>query len=139
MRKTLSLCLGLALTQTIVVGAGLPAQADEVKSESSSSSSSVNVTEKKGHAFKYGQRLKDWRIEIDKGINKGWLSAADAQKFNDRLTQLGTLNDTAKSHNYPKPELDDVEKQFNQFNIDLSHATEKGTAAPATPVKTDGK
>jgi len=131
MQRILSLSLGLALTQALVSNCSLPVSADEIKAESSSSSSTVGVTEKKGYAFKYGQRIKDWRIELDKGTDKGWLSADEAKKFGDRLDQLKALNETVKSHGYPKGELDDMEKQFNQYNIDLSHATEKATSTAA--------
>lgn len=134
-RRMMSLCLGLALTQALVFSAVSPVKADEIKAESSSSSSTVGVTEKKGYAFKYGQRIKDWRAEIDKGTEKGWLTSEEAKKFGDRLEQLKALNETVKGKGYPKSDLDDMEKQFNQYNIDLSHATSKATAAPKAGTK----
>jgi hypothetical protein len=132
----MSLSLGLALTQALAISAISPVRADEITMESKHTSSGVEgVTEKKGYAFKYGQRIKDWRAEIDKGTEKGWLTSEEAKKFGDRLDQLKTLNETVKGKGYPKSDLDDMEKQFNQYNIDLSHATSKATAAPKAETK----
>jgi hypothetical protein len=89
-----------------------------------SSSSKQLVVEKKGYAFKYQQRLRDWSEQIDTGLSKGWLSPADGQKFKDRIANLTALEASVRAKGYPKADLDDMEKQFTQFNIDLSHASE---------------
>ena len=130
MHKITSLCLSFALFQAVVAGSASPALAQEIQTESRSSST-ITVEQKKGYDFKYSERLKDWTTEIDKGVTKGWLTNDKAQQFRDRITQLRTLNETVSSHSYAKPELDDMEKQFNQFNIDLSHATENASAGSA--------
>jgi hypothetical protein len=110
--------------------------AQDVNMSQSSSSKQV-VVERKGYAFKYGQRLKDWSEQIDTGLAKGWLSPPDAQKFRDRIASLRALNDSVNAKGYPKADLDDMEKQFTQFNIDLSHASEpKPQAAGASQGQT---
>jgi hypothetical protein len=106
----------------------------EIESSSRSSSSSSEImVEKKGYAFKYRQRLHDWSEQINTGLVKGWLTPADAQKMRERLSQLRSLEAAVQAKGYPKPELDDMEKQFTQFNIDLSHASEPKPAATANP------
>ncbi len=98
------------------------------------SSSTVGVTEKKGFAFKYSERLKNWSEQIDMGTSKGWLTADEAQKFRTRLDGLRALNDSVSQKGYPRADLDDMEKQFTQYNIDLSNAASKPktSSAPAT-------
>jgi hypothetical protein len=127
------LALSLSLTTLLLCSGVLKAQADEVRSESGSSSSSTElVGEKKGYALKYAERVKNWGEQIDTGVSKGWLTADDASKFRSRLENLRQLNNSVSSKGYPKADLNDMEKQFNQFNIDLSHAsaTPKTAATP---------
>ena len=85
--------------------------------------------DKKSYAFKYKQRLKDWTEQINTGLSKGWLSADAGQKMRDRVAALRTLEASVRAKGYPKADLDDMEKQFTQFNIDLSHASETKPAA----------
>ena len=136
MVQRLSLCFSALLLVGIGYGAFLPATADEM--ERSSSSSTETVVDTKGYAFKYSQRLKNWAEQIDTGITKGWLSADDATKMKARLEELRKLNDSVSSKGYPRADLDDMEKQFTQFNIDLSHASETPAKAVA-PSKKTGK
>jgi hypothetical protein len=116
-----------------------PALSDEVTESHSSSSSSVGITEKKGFAFKYSERLKNWSEQVDMGISKGWLTADDAQKFKTRLADLKTLNDSVSGKGYPKADLDAMEKQFTQFNIDLSNTASKPKTSSAASGATSGQ
>jgi hypothetical protein len=95
--------------------------------------------DKKSYEFKYKQRLKNWHEQIDTGVSKGWLSADKAQEMRNRLAQLTTLEASVRSKGYPKPDLDDMEKQFNQFNIDLSHASETKAATKTDETKSEQK
>lgn len=87
--------------------------------------------------FKYKERLKNWGEQIQMGINKGWLSEADAGIFKERLEKLRALETEVSSKGYPKPELDDMEKQFTRYNQDLSDAGSKATIAPPVPKGAD--
>jgi len=138
MVQRLSLCLSALLLAGIGYGAFSPASADEMVRSSSSSSSTETVADTKGHSFKYSERLKNWAEQIDMGTTKGWLSADDATKFKARLEDLRKLNDSVSSKGYQKADLDDMEKQFTQFNIDLSHASATPAKA-AAPAKKTGK
>jgi lysophospholipase L1-like esterase len=79
----------------------------------------------KGFAFKYSERLKNWGEQIDTGVTKNWLTADEAQTFKTRLEQLRQLNQAVSDKGYARADLDDMEKQFSQYNIDLSHALDK--------------
>jgi hypothetical protein len=136
----LNISRSLALLSLMSFITVAPAFSDEVTESHSSSSSTVGVTEKKGYAFKYSERLKNWSEQIDMGVSKGWLTADEAQKFRKRLDGLKALNDSVSAKGYPKADLDDEEKQFTQYNIDLSNAASKPktSAAPAAK-KPDAK
>lgn len=143
MRTKMAFCLGLVLASA-TVSLTLPARADKIVSESSSSSSTTEaVVDKKGYAFKYGERLKNWSETIEKGVAKGWLTSDEAATFKSRWDQLKTLNDSVSAKGYPKAELDDMEKQFTKFNADLSTASSKpktaGGAASTTTTTTKTK
>ena len=131
MVQRLSLCLSALLLAGIGYGAFSPASADEMVR--SSSSSTETVADTKAYSFKYSERLKNWAEQIDIGTTKGWLSADDATKMKARLEELRKLNDSVSSKGYQRADLDDMEKRFTQFNIDLSHAsaTPAKAAAPA--------
>ena len=126
----------LALVSLVTVA---PALSDEITESHSSSSSSVGTTEKKGFAFKYSERLKNWSEQIDMGISKGWLTADEAQNFRKRLAVLKTLNDNVSGKGYPKADLDAMEKQFTQFNIDLSNTASKPKTSSAASSASSGQ
>lgn len=132
--KSLSgkLCL---LTALIAVTGSTIARADEGSFPTSYSESSElrgfgGVHEANRIEFKYKERLKNWGEQIQMGITRGWLSESDAGIFKDRLEKLRALEADVSSKGYPKPELDDMEKQFTKFNQDLSDAGTKSTAPP---------
>lgn len=123
------------LTALIAVTSSTIARADEGSFPTSYSESSElrgygGVHEANRIEFKYKERLKNWGEQIQMGITRGWLSESDAGIFKDRLEKLRTLEADVSSKGYPKPELDDMEKQFTKFNQDLSDAGTKSTAPP---------
>jgi|AGTN01.1.fsa_nt_gi hypothetical protein len=134
LEKSLSVKLGF-LTALIALTSSTIAGADEGSvpinySESSELRGYGGVREANKIEFKYKERLKNWGEQIQMGISKGWLSDADAVVFKDRLEKLRTLEAEVSSKGYPKPELDDMEKQFTKYNQDLSDAGTKSTAPP---------
>jgi hypothetical protein len=76
----------------------------------------------------YGERLKNFRSQLDTAIEKNWVSSAQATDLNSQYDHLVAQESSARSHNFPKAERDDFEKQLNEFNIQLSHAMSKATA-----------
>lgn len=123
------------LTALVAVTGSTIARADEGSlptsySESYESRGYGGVRDANRIEFKYKERLKNWGEQIQMGITRGWLSEADAGIFKDRLEKLRTLEADVSSKGYPKPELDDMEKQFTKFNQDLSDAGTKSTAPP---------
>lgn len=129
MRNVLAMSLtiaGLLLSTNV-----LRVSADEVSATSSSSSSTTDSIDVKQHNLKYGERVKNWGEQIDMGISKGWLTADEASTFKTRLDGLRQLNDSISAKGYPRAEQDDMEKQFNTFNIDLSTAASKPKTAAA--------
>src|SRR5438105_4481947 len=72
----------------------------QIGGSSSSSSSSSTTTEAtiKGYAFKYKQRFDTYSGQIEMGVAKGWLTAAQADTFKTRLAELRSV-ESAASHN----------------------------------------
>ncbi|HEY9869301.1 MAG TPA: hypothetical protein V6D08_09055 [Candidatus Obscuribacterales bacterium] len=88
---------------------------------------------------KYRERLKTYAEQIELGTSKGWLTTEEGERFKKELARLDSLEAEASKHGWPKAELDDVERAFTQFNIDLHKASNKPAAPtparPAEPVK----
>ena len=76
----------------------------------------------------YGQRLRNFRSQLDTAIEKNWVTTAQASDLNSQYEKLVAQEASAKSHSFPKAERDDFEKQLNEFNIRLSGAMSKATA-----------
>lgn len=137
LEKSLSVKL-CCLTALIAFTSSTVARADEGSlpinySESSALRGYGGVREANKIEFKYKERLKNWGEQIQMGISRGWLSDADAGVFKNRLEKLKALEAAVSSKGYPKPELDDMEKQFTKYNQDLSDAGTKSTAPPVPP------
>jgi hypothetical protein len=117
--------------------------------ESSSSSSSSTTTEEtiKGYAFKYKQRFDNYAEQIDMGVAKGWLTAAEATGFKSRLAELRTVEATANKAGYPADQIANLDKLTTKFNEDLSSSSQKTAATSSggsedttkTEVKTGAK
>src|SRR4051812_48002227 len=99
----------------------------QVGGSSSSSSSSSTTTEAtiKGYAFKYKQRFDTYSEQIDMGLAKGWLTAAQADTFKTRLAELRSVESAASHGGYPDADIAKLDKMTTKFNEDLSSASSK--------------
>ncbi|MBY0549405.1 MAG: hypothetical protein K2W95_19170 [Candidatus Obscuribacterales bacterium] len=114
---------------------------ENTSSGSSSSTSSTEVVEQSGMAGfrhsnkfvpKYKERIQTYRMQIEMGISKGWLSHEDSEKFSKELGRLAALEATVAEKNYSnKADIDDLDKQFTKFNMEFTNAAQK-KPAPAT-------
>lgn len=138
MRLTrIALLIAAALTLPALVS---PSFADDEPAGSSSSSSSYfrgyGGTASNVFSPRYKERLANFAAQIDNGAAKGWLTAAEAETFRNQVFALHALEQEVSAKGYPKEELDDMEKRFNELNVRLSQTMSKGT--PPAPVTTDG-
>ncbi len=123
----------------------------QIGGSTSSSSSSSTTTEAtvKGYAFKYKQRFDTYSEQIEMGVTKGWLTAAQAETFKTRLAELRSVESAAGHAGYPDADIAKLDKQTTKFNEDLSSASSKtpattssatdaaaGDAKPAASAKT---
>jgi hypothetical protein len=81
-----------------------------------------------GFSPKYKERMRNYIGQIQMGLDKGWLTAAQADHFRSEIERLRRLDAQVASQNYAQPGLDNLERQMTQFNIDLA-------AAAAQPAK----
>lgn len=130
MNATLRFAILFSLAQVINVGLLSPCLADSVES-------SETTAEIKAYAPKYQERIKTYEGQIDTALTKGWLTPAAGQKFKDRLGELKTMEANASKNGYPKPELDNVERAFTKFNMDLSTAETASTQAASKPASAE--
>lgn len=122
---------------------GTTGSGENSNSGSSSSTSSTEVIEQSGvagfkrsnkFAPKYKERIQNYRMQIEMGISKGWLSHEDGEKFSKQLGRLAALEATVAESNYSsKPEIDDLDKQFTKFNMEFTNAGQKKSTPATTP------
>lgn len=117
MKDTVRLAISIGLIQSINIGMLLPSIADTGKTESVEMSGQV-----KAFSPKYKERIKTYEGQIDTALSKGWLTPDLGQKFRGRLDELKKMEANTSANGYPKSELDNVDKAFSQFNIDLTAA-----------------
>jgi len=117
MKDIVRIAIAICLNQSVAVGLLLPCMADTVKTESTETTGETKI-----FAPKYRERINTYKGQIDTALSKGWLTPEAGQKFKDRLHDLKTMEANANTNGYPKPELDNLEKAFTQFNIDLTAA-----------------
>ncbi|MBS1956448.1 MAG: hypothetical protein JST89_19835 [Cyanobacteria bacterium SZAS-4] len=115
----------------------------QIGGSSSSSSSSSTTTEAtvKGYAFKYKQRFDTYSGQIEMGVTKGWLTAAQAETFKTRLAELRSVEAAAGQAGYPDAEIAKLDKLTTKFNEDLSSASSKpaATTSSATDAAASGE
>lgn len=112
----------------------------QVGGAASSSSSSSTTTEAtiKGYAFKYKQRFDNYAEQINMGVTKGWLTAAQADTFRARLSELRTVEAAAGQAGYPDAEIAKLDKMTTKFNEDLSSSSQKVSATTGGAASTSG-
>ena len=117
------------------------AASESVNSQSSTSSSSSEVIEQSGmmglknsNKFvpNYKKRIETYKQQIALGLSKGWLSAADGDKYTQELARLTELETAVCAKNYLKPDLDDLDRQFTKFNMEFTNAGQKKSLGAAT-------
>lgn len=75
----------------------------------------------------FGERLKDFRAQLDKAIANSWVSAQQAADLNSAFEKLVTEEESIKSHGYSKTASDEFDSHLNAFNIQLSDAMSKAS------------
>jgi hypothetical protein len=116
------------LMSALVGGFCLNGVSAQVESSSSSSSSTTTEETVKGYAFKYKQRFDNYAGQIDMGVSKGWLTAAQADGFRARLAELRTVEAAAGKAGYPDAEIAKLDKMTTKFNEDLSSSSQNSSA-----------
>lgn len=139
--KTLVTTLGLVVSVNIAASLSVSAQ--------SSSSSSSETTVTRGVGFKganvfnpkYKERIGTYEEQIQMGITKGWLTAAEAEHFTSRLEGMRQQEAAAAAKGWVKADVDAIDKVFTGFNIDLTKAANKpaGAASSTTSTTTTAK
>jgi hypothetical protein len=95
-------------------------------SSPSRTSSSYEKFNQWGGSEHYAYRLSQMRLQLDKG--KGALSDDQFSRLDGRYHELASLESRVRADGFPKAESDDLEKQLNMFNVDVSHALGSQTA-----------
>ena len=75
----------------------------------------------------YAERLQNFRSQLDRAIASNWVSAAQAADLNAQYNGLVAQEASARSHDYPKAECNDLDTHLNAFNIQLSEAMSKAS------------
>lgn len=127
MKVIVRIAIAICLVQSVAISLLLPGMADTAKTQSTETTSEINV-----FAPKYRERIRTYKGQINTALSKGWLTPEAGQKFKDRLHELNTMEATANTNGYPKPELDNLEKAFTQFNIDLTAAENNKNTQPSS-------
>lgn len=128
--KMLAATLGLLVSTNLLAPLCASAQ---------SSSSEVTV-ETRGVGFKnanvfnpkYKERIGTYEEQIQMGITKGWLTAAEAEQFKTRLEGMKKQEADFAAKGWVKADVDVIDKVFTQFNMDLHKASNKPAASAAS-------
>jgi hypothetical protein len=82
----------------------------------------------------YKQRLSDYAEQLQLGISRGWLNNDQAAHFSSELERLRQLEVSCASQQYARSCVDELDRQFTQFNIQFSNALQQ----VVPPAKTSG-
>ena len=66
--------------------------------------------------FKYKERIKNFEEQLVMGKQKGWLTDQEILEFREKLDVLIDLEKTVSGKDYPKADLDKMEKMFTRYN-----------------------
>ena len=92
------------------------------------SSSESYIVKEPGGNEKYAHRLGLMLDQINMAAGKGCISSAQADRLRARESDLASLEASVRSRGFEKSESDDLEKQMNVFNVDISHTLSAGTS-----------
>ena len=92
--------------------------------ETNSGSTSTTTTVTRGVGFKnankvefkYKERIKNFEEQLVMGKQKGWLTDQEILEFREKLDVLIDLEKTVSGKDYPKADLDKMEKMFTLYN-----------------------
>jgi hypothetical protein len=70
----------------------------------------------------YGERLRDFRSQLDKAIEKSWVTQKQADDLNSKFSNLIAEEKALRRNHYQKGECNSFEQNLNEFNIQMSHA-----------------
>ncbi len=90
----------------------------------------------KQYSLKFKERLKNLRQQNDTALSKGWINADEHTRFNTEVDRLTSVEARVEAAGFPKPDLDDLEKQVTKLNSDLSTASTKQPKTTATTTTT---
>jgi hypothetical protein len=99
-------------------------------------STSVSVTASKTYSLKFKERLGNLSKQNDTAKEKGWINDTEYANFNAEIARLTALEAKVEAAGFPKPDLDDLEKQVTKLNSDLSSASNKPKKAATTTTTT---
>jgi hypothetical protein len=94
------------------------------------------LTAVKTYSLKFKERLNNLRQQNDTALSKGWITADEKANFSAEIDRLTALEAKVEAAGFPKPDLDDLEKQVTKLNADLSTASNKQPKTTATTKKT---
>ncbi len=69
----------------------------------------------------YQHRLDLMKEQMDNAKDKGWIKDQDSALLQSDYSQLLSSLMLVRAHGFPDEETQGLEKQFNSFNIELSH------------------
>lgn len=108
----------------------------ETTGRSGPGSTSLSVTAVKTYSLKFKERLSNLSKQNDTAKEKGWINDAEYANFNAEIARLTTLEAKVEAAGFPKPDLDDLEKQVTKLNADLSSASNKPKTSATTTTTT---
>lgn len=132
---------------TVIEGSSSSSTAEKsVKPEAGGNTSSEFFYERKGMGTpdvqaldgKYKKRLANLAEQVETGAAKGWLTADEAAKFRQELSELQSKAQKTAAAGFAKGEADDLEKSVTLFNQNLYKASNKvsqptGEVEPIVP------
>ena len=68
----------------------------------------------------FSHRLSLMKDQLDLGVSRGWIGSGDAAMFDGRYSNIRSQIDLARSQGLTYELGNSLERQLNQFNIDLS-------------------
>lgn len=68
----------------------------------------------------YLRRITLMKEQVDLGIAKGWLSAAQADLYKSRLVSLSSMQDDLSAHAFNQALANELERQLTALNIDIT-------------------
>jgi hypothetical protein len=98
----------------------------------STSSSTEVVAVGPAVQFDFKERLSNLQIQINNGLDKGWLKVGQAAGFSTERDRLVSATNDAEGAGWPKGQTDQLEKDVTAFSASVTTAMSKGTPVPAS-------